>query len=48
MNSWRPMWDIHTLGVPDAWNRFGGVGGALTEIARVTHMPPPLPGAYVS
>jgi hypothetical protein len=52
VNSWCPIWDIHTLGIPDAWNRVGGVEGALTEIARVTHMPPPPPppppGAYVS
>jgi hypothetical protein len=46
VNTWCPEWDIHTLGVPDALNRFGGIAGSVRVIARVTHMPQPPPGAY--
>ncbi len=48
VNTWCPEWDNHMLGVPDAMNRFGGVAGAITEMARITHMPPPPPGSYRS
>jgi hypothetical protein len=46
VTTWCPEWDIHTLGVPDAQNRFGGIAGPVRAIARVTQMPPPPPDSY--
>jgi hypothetical protein len=43
VNTWCPDWDIHTLGVPLAQNRFGGAARVLAAIARMTRMPPPPP-----
>lgn len=48
VNTWCPEWDIRTLGIPDAMNRFGGIAGAVRAIARLTHMPPPPPDADFS
>jgi hypothetical protein len=46
VTTWCPEWDIHTLGVPDAQNRFGGIAGPVRAIAHVTQMPPPPPDSY--